>query len=74
MEIMLLDASTAKAIMLSDLVLSDDAYMDQFIRFASISLHQQVYAVIIWADSSAKDKVEIEIASLDDSLELLSKS
>lgn len=35
---------------------------------------EMVYAVIIWADSSVKDKVEIEIASLDDYFELLTKS
>ena len=35
---------------------------------------EMVYAVIIWADASVKDKVEIEIASLDDYFELLSKS
>ena len=65
-EIILLDASTAKAIMLSDLVI--DACMDQFIRFARIiqpsTDEEMVYAVIIWADSTVKDKVEIEIVSL----------
>jgi hypothetical protein len=35
---------------------------------------EMVYAVIIWADSSVKDKVEIEIASWDDYFELQSKS
>ena len=35
---------------------------------------EMVHAVIIWADSTVKDKVEIEIASLDDYFELLSKS
>ena len=43
-------------------------------KYQSSTDVEMVYAVIIWTDASVKDKVELEIASLDDYFELLDKS